>query len=914
MVKSDSEYDNEENNEDEEDDEAGAVDPPSVVQVSRTDTENVANTEAEVVSRGGEPAKKKSRMTSSVGEPRGRGRGLSNNPIFSHFTTLGKRDGGQRHNMVVCKYCQASYDMELKRQEHQRRRGSSTTSSFLETPDPEPPKLIRKAHDPCKAHLEKCTSYLSLSSTNLKTPPSSVASSQTTQAPKVDSSGGRGRGGKLTHYYPPRDMSTGEVARMNSCLVELIVDAALPFCLVERESFVAFVNAIRPGASNSLPSRFMVAGKLLSERAEEALEWIEAMKKNAAEDGHYAGLVVDTWMNVCKKHIEGVMLKYGLRTLPIDAQLQQSSDHHGIAIAKGWEALVKQLKDSVPLRYFVSDDAGQCGRARRILARRHPHILWLRCFAHQVNLMVKSLLKLPMFSEVFDQASASVNTMNASSSKWLVKFRNETEALYGKQNQQLGMNLIPQGETRWNSTQNMFASLGRVRGACKTFVAKHDTQSNRSTFPKACRVWGIPDWWNRLEEAELLIRPFCDASFLMQRECNMLPHVFLMFLDLYRHLQEYSPTIAFAQELQRDIINRWKREEHPLYFLALAMHPQFAPLARLILQKLMLSNIDQSVLSYTRLVQATLFYYQKHRLLSPESVDDEEKRAKELGRLKRHMMEYLLGRTETKTLSLSPWLPTDDDPVAWWHLGAKNNHYPELSRFGCFLLGCPVQSALCERLFKEFARQHTKSRNRLGHKKVFYQSVIIHDMQMQRHRQNTQQVKAKQSTNRFVSPNEHPRVDDAEPTDQVLAPTDVDQQQAWGRGSAEQEEVSDDDDDGSIVDIEGRREGEELSDFMVRVLGNMEEEGDDEDEAAPINIEDVADAPDDEDPFESVDESNLDDFPDNNVANFAQEDAHYFRRKNYVRNDKYELSWFFLKDVNIPKLMDLFKEEEEANS
>jgi hAT family C-terminal dimerisation region len=350
-----------------------------------------------------------------------------------------------------------------------------------------------------------------------------------------------------------------------------------------------------------------------------------------------------------------------------------------------------------------------------------------------------------------------------------------------------------------------------------------------------------------------------------------------------------------------------------LFFLALAMHPHFASLARLILEKLKSSkNINQSVLTYTRLVQATLFYYQKHRLLSPDCEDDQEKRAKELNRLKRHMLDYLLGRTETKTLSLHPWLPTDDDPVAWWHLGAESNSYPELSRFGCFLLSCPVQSASCERLFKEFARQHTKSRNRLSHTTVFHQSVVVYDMQQ--NRWNNPQAKINQSTNRFLPPKEHPRVDSA---GQILTPTDGVLQESSqgmadaGGGEEEEEELAFNNGyDESSIDMEGMMEGEELADYMVRILGNMEEENDDE-EAVAVNIEDVPDVPEDEDPFESVDESKLDPLPDNNVTNFKQEDAHYFRRKNYVRNDKYDLEWFFLKDVEIPKLMDLFKDSKD---
>jgi hypothetical protein len=145
-------------------------------------------------------------------------------------------------------------------------------------------------------------------------------------------------------------------------------------------------------------------------RANAALESMDEHKSEAVRNGHFAGIIVDTWQNIAKLHVEAAMLKLGLRTYPINASTA-GSDHHGIAVAQAWEQLVKEQLDEegrfrFPLRYFVSDDAGQCGRARRILALRYPFILWLRCFAHQINLMVKALLMLPLFRCVFDKEIA----------------------------------------------------------------------------------------------------------------------------------------------------------------------------------------------------------------------------------------------------------------------------------------------------------------------------------------------------------------------------------------------------------------------------------------------------------------------------------------------------------------------------
>ena len=65
------------------------------------------------------------------------------------------------------------------------------------------------------------------------------------------------------------------------------------------------------------------------------------------------------------------------------------------------------------------------------------------------------------------------------------------------------------------------------------------------------------------------------------------------------------------------------------------------------------------------------------------------------------------------------------------------------------------------------------------------------------------------------------------------------------------------------------------------------------------------------DPFESVDTNDLAPLPEENDPKYPQEDAKYFLKKNYVRKDKYELSWFFPQKkedikVEIPQLLDIF--------
>eukprot|EP00644_Phytophthora_capsici_P017236 jgi/Phyca11/122534/e_gw1.48.316.1 len=112
----------------------------------------------------------------------------------------------------------------------------------------------------------------------------------------------------------------------------------------------------------------------------------------------------------------------------------------------------------------VTDDAGQCARARRILALRWPNIIFLRCFAHDINNLVKAVLQ-TVFKVVTKQAAM----------------------------------------------QACFASLLRVRSALEDLA--HDSR-NDPEFPSALNVFRDELFWKNLTDAERVIRPLPYASYL----------------------------------------------------------------------------------------------------------------------------------------------------------------------------------------------------------------------------------------------------------------------------------------------------------------------------------------------------------------------------------------------------------------
>lgn len=372
-----------------------------------------------------------------------------------------------------------------------------------------------------------------------------------------------------------RTLTDAEKRIFHVLCLELIVDNNLPFSFVECDTFRKIVEFLHCAAVNDLPHRRLVGGGLLTERSKAAVTWgLDELTKRANR-GQYVGLSSDGWMNINKNHILAVVLTCNDFHFTLDS-VQCGDEHHGIAVAQETEAFFLELAKEddrygaqFDVRYFCSDDAGQCARARRMLALRWPHMIFMKCFAHQVssipacccldivlsnsllafklqqvNLIVKELLTSPEYSTITKQATNLATCLSKSSSKWLKRLRDKMMELYGKV-----LKLYVPGDTRWNSLQACMGSILRCRNALEVL---HVTYKYNADYPKDLLVLGDASFWTSRLSAEVMIRPLGEASFLMQRSGNTVAHVFLMLGTLARYFKD----IAVDENGQEDILVR----------------------------------------------------------------------------------------------------------------------------------------------------------------------------------------------------------------------------------------------------------------------------------------------------------------------------------------------------------------------
>jgi hypothetical protein len=124
-------------------------------------------------------------------------------------------------------------------------------------------------------------------------------------------------------------------------------------------------------------------------------------------------------------------------------------------IAQGWDVSA-----------VITDNVGNCARARRILALCWPKIIFLICYAHQINLLVKDVI-VTSWQITISQVHAIVSTLNKSTTKWLPRLCEIMKATYG-----YSLAIVQMADMRWNSVQGMLVSLLRVRSTYKMFVLR----------------------------------------------------------------------------------------------------------------------------------------------------------------------------------------------------------------------------------------------------------------------------------------------------------------------------------------------------------------------------------------------------------------------------------------------------------
>lgn len=294
--------------------------------------------------------------------------------------------------------------------------------------------------------------------------------------------------------YCPAPLKADRKKLWHNLVLEFQAESLLAASFVELPSFKRMITFANTKCATALPNRRQLGGSILDNYSTASIADEEALLRNTQKDGLRVNVLSDGWQSIAKTHLLGVMLSLqGI--ISTYGTFACGHRHDAIALAEQVEELIVRMGDQGwNIGAIVTDNAGNCARARRILALRWPKVIFLFCFAHQIQLLVKDVIK-TSFQVVANQAYAIVKTFNNSSAKWLPRLRELMSKMYGTQ-----LALLLMAETRWNSLQGMFASILRCKTAFNMFYLQWHTADD---FPDAFLMLSSINFWKNVSLKQL---------------------------------------------------------------------------------------------------------------------------------------------------------------------------------------------------------------------------------------------------------------------------------------------------------------------------------------------------------------------------------------------------------------------------
>jgi len=644
--------------------------------------------------------------------------------LYSHFTYEGitcqaaPNGKGRAIPYVYCKACYYNYKALQAQREQALAHGKGENLPALP-----PLRTVKRIRRDCRTHLRICPlvspqvreQYApdSTTSPTARGGKDSDSSSpirlagRATAGSKAQGIGGSAKSAGANHHHHS-SVSATVLLNFHQNLLDFVVDTDVPLGLVERPSFQKLIVGLCPGLKPHIEEGLAVT--LLDRRTMMTDRDRQVHMRNALDTGRYLGLIFDDYRDghvaICI-NVGKASYRDGIRTF-------EGIEQHGRKLVGAAAAFLQTVvldhcsMHGSDLRYILTNESGPFAAARGILTQKNPQLLGLGCFAQMINRLAREILTEYSLYTTVDQAVSAANELHKPSEPWLDILSQKQKLHYGNK----GIRPISVlTSSWWSCIQATLATQLRSHKACKE-VALHGA----GELPAPLHVWADELWWEKLRDAELLIRPLTDASFLLQRTENTLAHIVLMFFNMARHLIIHGQSKEAVTTLLSQIEASWMQQEHLLLLLSFSLHPAYRNVAVSILDESEARKGGwtrrRNSLSRARLSMAAIYYYEKFNLTRVEA--SEQDREDDIEQMKEDLDRWLRKDSVLEAMWIPPHgFSSIEDSVGFWL--ANVAEHPALSRLAVLLLGAPVQRSPCERVWDKYNTENATSLSSAGH-------------------------------------------------------------------------------------------------------------------------------------------------------------------------------------------------------
>eukprot|EP00611_Tribonema_gayanum_P013282 TRINITY_DN240_c0_g1_i4.p1 TRINITY_DN240_c0_g1~~TRINITY_DN240_c0_g1_i4.p1 ORF type:complete len:602 (-),score=156.97 TRINITY_DN240_c0_g1_i4:75-1880(-) len=448
---------------------------------------------------------------------------------------------------------------------------------------------------------------------------------------------------------------------------------------------------------------FIIAGSLLRNAVQDLNGIVEERVRKA--DG--VTISFDSWTNIRKEQLMAIVLTTSDKKQVMAHKAVDVSD-----VRKDAETVLLHVMEEIDIVEnmwhsavfaVVSDDAGECRKARRLIREQRPDIITLPCFSHQFHLLVGDYIKADGSGKVVIGQVVDVAGWFLSHSVPYAMLRKQELAMPQYKNRTVALQLP--GKTRWGSHYTAVNQLLKSQRALQALALSEydklvDTVGARADAKtKARKVLDTvtdSNFWTSLNQARRHLGPLLIAIRAVEGDSATLDTALFMCAAIYQGFGEIADG-AVRAVLTAKLETRFAAYNQPAMVLAYYLNPARQDKTPL--------NTAGALTNTANLVVLAKDLYQQ---LCRDTADSDAITEQMLLYSERKEP-FQIGVIES---FCRPRRGQTSDPTQLWR--AVRGRAPQLAKLALRLYGVCINAAGDERFFSQTGLTHTKIRNRLG--------------------------------------------------------------------------------------------------------------------------------------------------------------------------------------------------------
>ncbi|RHZ77864.1 hypothetical protein Glove_170g15 [Diversispora epigaea] len=373
--------------------------------------------------------------------------------------------------------------------------------------------------------------------------------------------------------YIVQQLSTADMKKFYTLLLRLSLSCGWAFHWVNKPEVEELFNFLNPHLK--LPDRRLLAGSILTDTIKDSNI---LTLKTLQEDQIGVTLTFDGWTNVRNEHLLGIVIftsegrPYVWKAIDISSEYETH-----VEVMEKAKEMIKELNNSNIKVIAVVTDSADPYATSRITEKA---IVFLPCFAHQINLCVGEIFKESTeFKQTMDKAIKIASFFRNPNYKFfIVKLKDQQYEEYKRY-----FTIAAPGETRWNSCYYICTSILKTQKALQILAIKFEppiTETRRRTgedlFLKReiYEIISFHTFWQYLNHLIEILYPYCKILNKLQSDKARLNEVTHNLAYITQFWNNYSNS-TLATRLVTQLEKRWKEWEQPLLLLSCLLHPDY---------------------------------------------------------------------------------------------------------------------------------------------------------------------------------------------------------------------------------------------------------------------------------------------------------------------------------------------------